>query len=134
LDVGDKRIGMALSDPSLFLASPLEFIRRKQLKLDVDRILKVVDEWDVKKIVVGLPLSMNGEVSAQTTRVQLFLEILRESSPVRVEDWDERLSTWEAEHMLREAGRKPSRDRGRSDSAAAAVILQRYLDKMRSKC
>lgn len=125
---------MALSDPSSFLASPLGFIRRKQLKLDVDRILKVVDECDVKKIVVGLPLSMNGEVSAQTMRVQLFLEILREISPVRVEDWDERLSTWEAERMLREAGRKPSQDRGRSDAAAAAVILQRYLDEMRSKC
>ena len=124
---------MALSDPSSFLASPLGFIRRKQLKLDVDRILKVVDEWDVKKIVVGLPLSMNGEVSIQARRVQLFLKTLRESSPVGVEDWDERLSTWEAENMLRAAGRKPSRDRGRLDAAAAAVILQRYLDDMRSK-
>ena len=124
---------MALSDVGRVLATPLGFFRRKQPDLDVDRALEVVVEQDVGSIVVGMPLSMSGEMGVQAQRVQVFMEALRERSPVPVESWDERLSTWEAERLLREAGRKPSRERGRADAASAAVILQSYLDAMRNK-
>ena len=124
---------MAVSDVSGLLATPVGFLRRKRLDLDVDKVLEVVRERVVESLVVGMPLSMSGEAGAQAQRVQVFLEALKEHSPVLVESWDERLSTWEAERLMREAGRKPSRERGKADAASAAVILQSYLDATREK-
>ena len=82
---------------------------------------------------MGLPLSLNGKVGPQAKRVQGFLKALRRQAPLPVATMDERFSTAEAERLLRQAGRKPSLHKGDVDAAAAAVILQEYLDTLKAK-
>jgi putative Holliday junction resolvase len=95
-------------------------------------VLDLARQHGVEGIVVGLPISLDGQLHAQGQTVQRFARELAERSPVPVETWDERFSTAEAEQMLRDAGREPSRERGRVDAAAASIILQRYLDAHRA--
>ena len=85
----------------------------------------------MERVLVGMPLTVRGQKGRQAQEVEKFCEALRGGMDLEVATWDERYSTVEAESRLREAGRKPSRDRGRADAAAAAIILQSYLDSMR---
>lgn len=133
LDVGEARIGLAVSDPTGLLATPLAALRRGEEEQDAEAVLEAARREGVASIVVGLPLAMSGKRSRQTRLVLSFADKLRERSSLRVELWDERLSTVEAEALLRSAGVQPSRDRARLDSAAAAVILRWYLDAHREK-
>ncbi len=133
LDVGARRIGMALSDPSGTLATPLGFLARRSLGQDVDAIVRRVTDSSVKLVLVGMPLTLRGERGRQAQLVEEFCRALTDVIKVEVVVWDERYSTAEAESRMREAGGKPSRERGRADAAAAAVILQSYLDKNRSE-
>ena len=127
LDVGDRRIGLALSDPTGLLASPLGAVERGPS--DVDDILRVVLDNGVTEIVVGLPLTLAGESGQQAGKVRRFVHELRSKTDLAVTAVDERLSTVQAQRMLRESGSgRRGRDRGRLDAAAAAVILQAYLD------
>ena len=127
LDVGDRRIGLALSDPTGLLASPLGAVERGQS--DVDDVLRVVLDNGVTEIVVGLPLTLAGESAQQAGKVRSFVRELRSKTDLAVTAVDERLSTVQAQRMLRESGSgRRGRDRGRIDAAAAAVILQAYLD------
>lgn len=126
LDVGDRRIGLALSDPTGFLASPFGFVERGPS--DIADILSVADESEVVEIVVGLPLSMSGDSGAQVGKVRGFIRELRSRTDLPIKTVDERLSTVQAQGMLRQSGRRRQRDRGELDAAAAAVILQAYLD------
>ena len=127
LDVGDRRIGLALSDPTGLLASPLGAVERGPS--DVDDILRVVLDNGVTEIVVGLPLTLAGEIRQQAGKVRRFVHELRSKTDLPVTAVDERLSTVQAQRMLRESGSgRRGRDRGRLDAAAAAVILQAYLD------
>ncbi len=129
LDVGDVRIGVALSDPMGILASPVTIIERRKGGLDYDAILELARANEVEQIVVGLPLSMDGGMGSQAEKTAVFTEELRRRSPIPVVYQDERLSTVEARRMVREA-RKPARTE-RYDAAAAALILQEYLDAAR---
>ncbi|MDA1189842.1 MAG: Holliday junction resolvase RuvX [Chloroflexi bacterium] len=131
LDVGERRIGVALSDPLLILASPLTTFARKNLSADIEVVLGLITDHEVNVIVVGLPLSLNGKEGPQAKLTRKFTDVLEAQSPVPVRTFDERFSSFEAEQLLRDAGKQPSRDKGSIDSAAAAVILQRYLDKLR---
>ncbi len=131
LDVGDRRIGLAISDRDGSLATPYNALGRRGLERDIAAILKLVQEEEIGTIVVGEPLSLDGSVGPQAKRTLAFYEALRAASPVPVDTWDERFSTVEAERLLREAGVAPSRNRARLDAAAAAVILQGYLDAHR---
>ena len=133
LDVGERRIGLAVSDPSGLIATPLGFIRRTELRRDIAGILERARERQAERIVVGLPLSLNGRVGPQAKKVQAFLKALRGKTDLTVDTADERFSTAEAERLLSEAGRQPSRHRGEVDAAAAAVILQEYLNQLRGK-
>ena len=127
LDVGDRRIGLAISDPTGMLASPLGVVERGPS--DVDDVLRVVLDNGVTEIVVGLPLTLAGESRQQAGKVRSFVQELRSKTDLPVTMVDERLSTVQAQRMLRESGTgRRSQDRGRLDSAAAAVILQAYLD------
>lgn len=128
MDVGQRRIGLALSYPGGLLAMPHTAVTRGTLEQDIAAILEVVQREEVARIVVGLPVSLDGTLGPQARETIAFCDALRASSPVPVETWDERFSTVEAERRLREAGVAPSRDRGRLDAAAAAVVLQAYLD------
>ncbi len=132
LDVGDRRIGLAVSDTLGLIASPIEAIERTSQDDDVERVLATAHENGVMEIVVGLPLTLAGEQGGQAKRVSAFRRALKRRAGVKVRSLDERYSTAEAERRMREAGLKPSRDRAKVDSAAAAVILQTYLDSIRS--
>ena len=131
LDVGEKRIGVALSDPTGLLATPLTTIERKGQDSDIDAALRLATEHEVGEIVVGLPLSMSGRRGPQAGRVDAFVRALAERTDIPLKSVDERLSSVQAERMLRESGIEPSKNKARIDSAAAAIILQSYLDSMR---
>ena len=132
LDVGGKRIGLAISDPGGRLATPYDAIRRRDQQRDIATVLKVAREEEIALIVVGMPWSLDGSVGPQAERTLAFCRALEASSHVPVEMWDERYSSVEAEHRLIEAGVTPSRNRARVDASAAAVILQAYLDAQRA--
>ena len=127
LDVGDRRIGLALSDPLGILASGLGALERRDLERDIQAILALVEEKQAERIVVGLPKRLDGSLGEQARKVQELASSLSEVSPAPVEYWDERLSTVAAQELLRQAGAKKA-SRGRVDAAAASVILQGYLD------
>jgi len=129
LDIGDKRIGVALSDPGGILASPLTIINHQDDKADIEAILEIVNQNQVAKIVVGLPLSMNGKVGKQAERIKDFIRELCHHTDIPVELRDERLSTVSAQRMMREGKSKRAGKKTRYDAAAAAIILQGYLDE-----
>ena len=131
LDIGDKRIGVALSDPGGILASPLTIVSRQDDKTDIEAILKIVSQNQVAKIIVGLPLSMNGKAGKQAERVKDFTRELCRYTDIPVELRDERLSTVSARRMMREGNNRRAGKKMRYDAAAAAIILQGYLDQGR---
>ena len=130
LDIGDKRIGVALSDPQGILASPFAIIDRRDERLDIEAITSIVNEHQVKQIIVGLPRSMNGSIGKQAEKVQAFTQRLRHHIEVPVEFRDERLSTVSAKRLLQAASKKKARTQIRDDAIAAALILQGYLDEV----
>lgn len=133
LDVGDRRIGVAMSDPTGFLASSHTVIERQDLTTDLRRILATMAEFEVEQVVVGLPRSLNGNIGPQAQKVQDFIEALRRRSPVPVEPQDEWLSTVAANRSMAAAGVRGKQRRQRIDAEAAAYILQGYLDRARSR-
>jgi putative Holliday junction resolvase len=128
LDVGNKRIGVAVSDESRLLATPNTTIIRTELSKDIDSILEVISQKLVKEIVVGFPLSLSGKVGIQARNVSLFIDSLSSYTSIPIKTVDERYSTVEAEKRLKEIGVNPSENRSRVDALAAAIILQSYLD------
>ena len=132
LDVGERRIGVALSDPTATLATPLTTLVRGEEPWDGAAVLRLIDEHGVEEIVVGLPIEMSGRLGPQARIVADFSRLLAERTSVPIRSVDERLSSVQAERLLRDAGVEPSRDKARVDAAAAAVILQAYLDSKRA--
>ncbi len=131
VDVGDVRIGVARSDPSGFLATPVETVARGDG--DLARIAALVAEHEVVEVVVGLPRSLSGGEGPAALKVREFAGSLAEwLAPVPVRLCDERLSTVSAEALLRERGKKGQKRRAVVDQAAAVVILQNALDTERS--
>lgn len=131
LDVGNKRIGVAVSDPTGLLASAERVIRRRSLAKDIAALAALVEELGVETIVAGLPLHLDGRAGEQAESVQRFVERLRAHVRVPIVFWDERLSTRGAQALLIEAGMGAAQRAARIDAAAAAVILQSYLDYQR---
>ncbi len=127
VDVGEVRIGLALSDPTGSIVTPLKALDARGAPHDQERIASIASEHEAATIVVGLPISMDGTVGSMARKVQAFCRLLRELTDLPVQTIDERLTTAEAEMRLRAAGVQPSRDKGRLDSAAAAIILESYL-------
>ncbi len=128
LDVGDRWVGVAISDPRHVLATPHTVVDRRIAPDDIAALLFIVEEQDIARIIVGLPRSMDGVLREQAEKVQEFVKRLQESTSVPIEFRDERLSTVAAGRLLREAGRR-LRDKVRDDAASAAIILQGYLDE-----
>ena len=131
LDVGESRIGLALSDPTGLLASPIDAIDLDGHEPAYEKAARRASGMELSEIVVGMPYSMSGERGRQAGRVVAFVRELASLVDVPITTVDERLSTVQAERLLRGRGVEPSRDKGRLDSAAAAVILQSYLDSRR---
>jgi putative Holliday junction resolvase len=133
LDVGEVRIGVAVSDPTGTLASAREVLARRPEALALQAIARLVEEEEAAAIIVGLPRSLSGELHSQATLVQEFADKLRQEVQVPVEFWDERLSTVAAEREMRAAGTKRERRKAMIDAVAAAIILQSYLDARRAQ-
>ena len=132
LDIGEKWIGVALSDPQRILAIPLTAVSRVEEKADLEAIIELVHQYEVEQIVVGLPYSLDGSLGKEAKRVQDFVTRLSQCVPIPVETWDERFSTLAAQRMITEAGVKRKKRKGRVDAMAATLILQSYLDRMRN--
>ena len=129
LDIGDKRIGVALSDPGGVLGSPLIIIERKDTNLDIRAITDIVDQRQVGQIVVGLPRSMDGSIGGQAEKTKDFVRRLTSHTDVPLVFRDERLTTVSAKRLKREAGTRRTRQKVKYDAMAAAIILQDYLDE-----
>ena len=127
LDVGDRTIGVAVSD-ELGWAHPVRTIRRKNLQSDLDELAAIVEERGATRIVVGLPLNMDDTEGPRAAKTRRFVERLRERFSLPIVLWDERLTTWEAERLLREAGTRRDKRKEWVDALAAQLLLQSYLD------
>jgi putative Holliday junction resolvase len=130
LDVGDRRIGVAVSDPTGSLARPVEVYRRRGQGADVQHVIDLVTELEATGVVVGLPKNMNGTEGPQAEKTREFADSLQRSG-LTVSLWDERLSTVEATRRMVEQRRTRRGIQERIDSEAAALILQTYLDHIR---
>ncbi len=132
LDIGEKRIGVALSDSDGILASPLTIIECRDERQDIEAIINIINQHQVKQIVAGLPRSMNGSIGKQAEKVQAFVERLCSQTKVPVEFRDERLTTVLAKRLMQAANTKKTRRKARDDAIAAALILQGYLDEVQN--
>lgn len=126
IDYGDVRIGIAMSDETAFLASPLCVIDSTNAGLD--RVVALIEENRIERIVIGLPRNMDGSYGPATEKVRKFVEKLEARTAVPVAEWDERMSTVSAHNALREAGLDAKKRKGVVDKVAAQIILQNYLD------
>jgi putative Holliday junction resolvase len=129
LDVGERRVGVAVSDPTGTLATPHTVVQRRSKAEDFAAVADLVAELDIELVVVGLPLTLNGEMGPQARRVTRYAQALAETLDVPVEFYDERYSTVTANELLIKSGRKR---RVPIDAAAAAVILQDYLESQQA--
>ncbi len=128
LDLGSKTIGVAISDDLVLTAQVLTSIHRTTLEKDLAVIVDLVDQYGVEEIVVGLPINMNGSTGDSARKAETFIEQLRETLPIKIIPWDERLSTVAAERILLEGDLSRKKRRKVIDRLSAAIILQGYLD------
>lgn len=136
LDVGDATVGVAISDPLGYTAQGLENYRRVSVKEDVNHMIDYIEEYHVTKLVVGLPLNMNGSKGPQAEKVEAFVKQIEKKIrygkridwDVDVVYWDERLTTTQVEKMMITADLSRAKRKSIVDKMAAMVILQSYLD------
>ncbi|MDK9712365.1 Holliday junction resolvase RuvX [Acidaminobacter sp.] len=141
LDVGDRTIGIAISDGLGLTAQPKETIRRVSLKEDIDRLVELILENNIIKIVIGLPLNMNGTLGPQGEKTQGFAQKLEKKlkysdrmvgKTVEIVFWDERLTTASAQRALIEVDMRRENRRQIVDTVAAVFILQNYMDHQKN--
>ena len=130
LDIGDKRIGVAVSDPFNSYSLPVETYHRKNLKTDLVKIADYVKEKCATVLVCGLPVNFDGTPSVQTQRAKFFIDKLSETLSVKIVCVDERCSTVEAEEVLIGQGKSREERKSCVDALAAATILQGYLNQI----
>lgn len=131
VDPGERRIGLAISDEEGMIASPVGAIDRQEVADAAEAVIARARELGAEGIVVGMPVTLRGEVGPAALKVQEFVERLRACGEVPVTVCDERLTTVAAERALLEAGMSRRARRGKRDQVAAALILQAYLDRQR---
>ena len=130
LDVGSKRIGVALSDPLKITAQGLQTFQRTTLEEDVKGLWQLIDEHEVSQLVVGLPKNMDGTIGFKAEEVQQFIADLTADRKIEIIWIDERLTTVSAERVLLEADVSRAKRKKVIDKMAAVVILQSYLDRL----
>jgi putative pre-16S rRNA nuclease len=131
LDVGSKRIGIAISDLLGITAQGQETLRRQNKRLDFEKLGKLIHEHEIAEIVVGYPLRMSGAEGVQAEKMQRFAEELRERFQLPVHLWDERLTSAEANRLLRETEMSIRRRGQVVDQMAAVLILQSWMESRR---
>lgn len=128
LDIGSKTIGVAVSDELCLIAQGVTTLKRKGLDHDISELLKLIEEREVTKLVIGLPKNMNNTLGPSAEMVLSFIEEFNKQSALPVITWDERLSTVAAEKVLLEADMSRKKRKRVIDKVAAMLILQGYLD------
>jgi putative Holliday junction resolvase len=128
LDHGTKRIGVALSDPSGMIAMPLEFIPAEPFNAFLDRLKQLIHEKEVAMLLVGMPRNMDGSYGPAAAKVQEFVAVLKETIAIPIKTWDERLTSAQANRFLLQANVRRQDRKEKVDKAAAAILLQSYLD------
>lgn len=128
LDVGDKTIGVAISDALLLTAQARPTLRRKNPQSDIEHLRRLAVENEVHQVVVGQPLHMDGRESPQSQKIARFAEQLQQTLDLPIVFWDERLTSFEAEQHLEQLGLNWRQRREQVDKIAAMIILQNYLD------
>ncbi len=130
LDLGQKTIGVAISDPLGFTAQGITTIHRKSKAADIEELKKICKEYGVEKIVIGLPKNMDNSIGFAGEKILEFSEIIKEQVLDNIEMWDERLTTVAAHRAMLEADMSRAKRKKIVDKIAATYILQGYLDRL----
>ena len=133
LDIGSKTIGVAISDPLGWTAQGITTIRREKKEKDLEEIKRICKEYSVESIVIGLPKNMNGSIGESGERVIEFSERIKEATGLKIELWDERLTTVAAHKAMIEGDLSRNKRKKIVDKIAAIYILQGYLDRLSMK-
>jgi putative Holliday junction resolvase len=128
LDVGSRRIGMAISDPLGLTAQGLPTLQRQNKRLDFEQLAKIINDYQISEIVVGYPLRLSGMEGIQSEKMQLFAEELRKKFGLPVHLWDERLTSTQANRLLRETDLSIKKRGQAVDRMAAILILQNWME------
>lgn len=128
LDPGSKRIGVAISDELGIIAQPLEFIPAHPLEGAFVRLREIVEEKSVEEMIVGMPRNMNGTYGPAAEKATEFIAQIKERFTQPVREWDERLTTVQAQRVLIDAGTRRKKRKEKVDMMAASILLQSYLD------
>ena len=132
LDFGDKTIGIAVSDISHTIASPIKTIQRKGVVKDIEILLDIINEYNVGGLVIGLPLSLNGEENNRTKKIRRFIKDIKLKTEIEVELYDERFSSDIIFKEFRKDLQSVSKIKKKIDQQAAAYILQGFLDNAKN--
>jgi len=130
LDHGTVRIGVALSDETKTIAQPREFIPAEPFADFLARLKEIVRTQEVDLIVVGIPRNMNGSYGPAAEKARQFVLVIKEAVPMTIVEWDERLTSTQANRALISAGVRRDKRKGKVDQTAAAILLQSYLDSL----
>ena len=130
IDYGLKKIGLALSDPLKIIAKPFNTIDNKSYDFILEYLFNIIDEYNIKEIVIGLPITLKNSFSDQTSIVQKFINQLKEDLSIKITIVDERLSSIEAKKSLIYQGIKTGHNKKEIDKTAAAIFLQSYLNQI----
>jgi len=131
IDYGEKRMGIAISDPNKIIAQNFKTLKYKNLEKIVEEISDIIERFEVERVVVGNPIGLSGAPTQESKRVEEFIRFLKKRVKVEIELFDERFSTKLAERILRISKERSSRKKGLKDRIAASIILQDYLDSKR---
>ena len=130
IDYGLKKIGLALSDPLKIIAKPFKTIENNSYDFILEYLFNIIDEYSIKEIVIGLPITLKNSFSDQTSIVQKFINQLKEDLSIKITIVDERLSSIEAKKSLIYQGIKTGHNKKEIDKTAAAIFLQSYLNQI----
>ena len=128
IDHGEKRVGLAISDPNKIISKPLKTLILSDLQYFYQELLKIISDYDIEKLVIGLPVSMDGKKTQQTTKVEEFKTYLQNKIDIPIVMFDERLSSISAKKSLISQGVKTGYNKSQIDQTAAAIFLQQYID------
>ena len=130
IDHGEKRIGLAISDPNKIISKPLKTILLSDIELFYKKLLEIIFDYDIEKLIIGLPVGMDGNYTLQTKKVEAFKVSLQGKIKIPIEMFDERLSSISAKKSLISQGIKTGHNKSQIDQTAASIFLQHYIDTL----
>lgn len=130
IDYGEKRLGLAISDPNQIISKPLKTLILSDSKYIYNELEKIISDYEIQKLIIGLPVGMNGKNTQQTRKVKAFREFLQNKIDIPIILFDERLSSVSAKKSLISQGVKTGHNKSKIDQTAAAIFLQHFLDTL----